>query len=89
LQVNPCGNRSYVTPLTRGRGFLSWIDFAFVKCTYRTYTSSTGLNGCGECIMFLENSLSFTEVIAIIYPASIKIITAIFKKMPNVLCGAF
>jgi hypothetical protein len=39
LQLNPCGHSPYVTSsLTRGRVCLLWIGFAFVKCTYRTYS---------------------------------------------------
>jgi hypothetical protein len=39
LQLNPCGHSPYVTSsLTRGWVCLSWIGFAFVKCTFRTYS---------------------------------------------------
>jgi hypothetical protein len=39
LQLNPCGHSLYVAPsLTRGRDCLLWTGFAFVKCTYRTYS---------------------------------------------------
>jgi hypothetical protein len=51
LQLNPCGHGPYVTfPLTRRWVWLLWICFAFVKCTYRTY--SIGLHGYGECLFF-------------------------------------
>jgi hypothetical protein len=39
LQLNTCDNSPYVTSsLSRRWVCLSWIDFAFVKCTYRTYS---------------------------------------------------
>jgi hypothetical protein len=39
LQLNPCGHSPYVTSsLTRKWVCLLWICFAFVKCTYRTYS---------------------------------------------------
>jgi hypothetical protein len=38
-QLNPCGNRTYVTStLTWRRVCILWIGFAVVKCTYRTYS---------------------------------------------------
>jgi hypothetical protein len=39
LQLNPCGHSPYVTSaLTRWWVCLLWIGFAFVKCTYCTYS---------------------------------------------------
>jgi hypothetical protein len=51
LQLNLCGHSPHVTSsLTRGWVCLSWIGFAFVKCTYCTY--SIGVYGYGECLFF-------------------------------------
>jgi hypothetical protein len=39
LQLNPCGHSPYViSSMARGWVCLLWIGFAFVKCTYRTYS---------------------------------------------------
>jgi hypothetical protein len=57
LQLNPCGHSLYVTSsLKTGWGCLLWIDFVFVKCTYRT--CSTGLHGYEECLFFSGSCLS-------------------------------
>jgi hypothetical protein len=39
FQLNPWGHSLYVIPsMTQGWVCLLWIHFAFVKCTYRTYS---------------------------------------------------
>jgi hypothetical protein len=49
--LNPCSHSPYVTSsLTRGWVCLLWICFAFVKCTYRTY--SICLHENVECLFF-------------------------------------
>jgi hypothetical protein len=54
LQLNAWGNCPYIiSSLSKGWICRLWIGFAFVKCTYRTY--SIGLHGYEECFFFPGN----------------------------------
>jgi hypothetical protein len=55
LQLKPCGHSPYVTySLTRGLVCLLWICFAFVKCTYRTYSMLLKILPCALYISSLS-----------------------------------
>jgi hypothetical protein len=57
LQLNICSFSRYVTSsLTRSWVCLWWMGFAFVECTYHTY--SIGLYGYGECLFSPGNGQS-------------------------------
>jgi hypothetical protein len=51
LQLNPYRHSAYVTScLTRGLVCLLWIRFAFVKCTYRTYSTLLKILPCAQVL---------------------------------------